>query len=475
MLFQSLDFLLFLPLVIGIYFLLPAKRRWMLILLASYGFYMFWNPWYILLLLTSTLTDFVAGQAIADSDKDSVRKRWIAISLTVNLGMLAVFKYFDFFSTEFAWIIRNFNPEYEPYLLNILLPIGISFYTFQTLGYTLDIYKRRQEPVRHLGRFAVYVAFFPQLVAGPIERAKDLLPQLHFDYRPDPERMTEGLRLFLWGLFKKLVVADYIGQYVTAVYASPDEAGGFIVILTGALFFFQVYYDFSAYQDMALGTARILGIRLSKNFDTLAMIKPSYRQFWRGWHITLTTWIRDYVYFPMNLHDKGPLARMFALMVLFFAIGLWHGANMTFIIWGVLMGVFFLIERMMEPVSNALGTALGKITAAIVGFLLYFTSKSFTLIFFRAESVGDAVYLIKRMFLESTTSFNPGIDPLQFQIMWGILIATFCFEWTRRKLPGVEMLNFRSAALRWLVYVLLGLSIWFLRFPGNLQFIYFDF
>ena len=475
MLFQSFDFLLFFPLVTGIYFLLPVKFRWIWILLASYGFYMFWNPWYILLLIGSTLTDYIAALAIANTTSLSRKKQWLALSLTINLGLLGLFKYYNFFAEQFAWVIRHFDPDFSPHLLSLLLPIGISFYTFQTIGYTLDVYHGRQAPIKHLGKFAIYVSFFPQLVAGPIERAKDLLPQLHFDYAFDPQRITEGLRLFLWGLFKKLVVADRLGVFVTVVFGAPAEHSGWVVLVAGYLFFFQIYYDFSAYQDMAVGTARILGVRLSKNFEPLTLLTSSFRTFWRGWHITLTTWIRDYIYVPLSLNEKKLSTIALGPIYVFFVVGLWHGANWTYVIWGTLHGVYLAVERLLLPVSNFLAKKLGTIFIKLLGFILFFNAFTFANIFFRARSVAEAVFLMEQIFTVPGTNLNPGLHPFEFQLLWMVLGGSVLFEYSRRKWPAIDLLNFQQTWLRWTVYIVLGLMVWFLRIPEDVQFIYFEF
>ena len=475
MLFQSLDFLLFFPLIVLVYFLLPAKQRWWWVLSASYFFYAFWNPFYLLLLWASTATDFFAAKAIEKADSPQRKKRWLGVSLVVNLGLLTTFKYYDFFAEQFAWIIRWYQPDFQPYLLDVLLPIGISFYTFQTIGYTIDVFRGEQKAVQNLGTFANYVSFFPQLIAGPIERGKDLLPQLHFDYRFDPQRITEGLRLFLWGLFKKVVVADRIGMFVWAVFSEPGMHQGWVVLIAGYLFFFQIYYDFTAYQDMAVGVARMLGIRLSKNFEPLILLSRSFRKFWRGWHMTLTQWIRDYVYRPFNLYDKQFGKLSIGPLLVFFLVGLWHGANWTYVIWGTLHGVFLIAERHLAVLSTGIGCLFGQMTQRFVGFLFFFNAFTVANIFFCSSSLREGVLFIGRIFQGPSSSLNPGIPPIEFNLMWIILLLTLLFEYQRRHLPIMEFLNLRQPALRWALYLLLGLAVWFLRIPQEVQFIYFEF
>ena len=475
MLFQSLDFLLLFPLVVLVYFLLPVRLRWLWVLLSSYGFYLFWNPWYILLLWVSTLTDYLVAQRIFQAKEQRRKKAWLYVSILVNLGLLITFKYYNFFAEQFAWIIRWFDPDYSPYLLTVLLPIGISFYTFQTLGYTIDVYRGKTEPVRHLGQFANYVSFFPQLVAGPIERASDLMPQLHFDYRFDVQRITEGMRLFLWGLFKKLVVADRIGLYVAAVFAAPQEYQGLVILIAGYLFFFQIYYDFTAYQDMAVGTARILGVKLSKNFDPLILLSSSFRNFWRGWHITLTTWIRDYIYRPLALNEKQVANLAIGPFYIFFFVGLWHGANWTYIIWGSLHGIYMIIERRLGGVGEWLHERLGSTVQRLIGFVLFFNAFTLANIFFRSTDVQEAVVLLRGIFRPSTGPLNPGLEPLEYYLMWSILAITLLFEWWRKPHSPMNTLQVQNTRLRWMIYLIMGLSIWFLRIPEDVKFIYFEF
>lgn len=475
MLFQSFDFLVLFPLVAVLYFILPVRQRWWWVLLVSYGFYVFWNPWYLLLLIGSTLTDFYTALQIERAKNQQKKKYWLAFSLSINLGLLATFKYYDFFAEQLAWLIRWQNPEFTPYLLEVLLPIGISFYTFQTIGYTVDVYRGQQIPVRKLGHFANYVSFFPQLIAGPIERAKDLLPQLHFDYTFDTKRITEGLRLFLWGLFKKLVVADRISLFVAAVFTQPEQHGGAVVLIAGYLFFFQIYYDFTAYQDMAVGTARVLGIRLSKNFEPLILLSSSFKKFWRGWHITLTRWIRDYAYRPFGLHETKIGSLTVGPLFIFFLIGLWHGANWTYIMWGTLHGVFIIAERQLTGVSEAVGHFFGQKVRAIIGFLFFFNAFTVANIFFCSTSLAQGWGFLCSVFLDPTTAWNPGIHSMEFNLLWIVLIVSVIFEYTRRHLPAIELLNFRSVTIRWLTYLVLGWAIWFLRIPEELEFIYFEF
>ena len=299
MLFNSLQFLAFFPVVVAVYFAMPKRLRWAFLLAASYYFYMCWKPEYVLLIWASTAVDYIAGLQMSKAINKSSRRAWLALSLSTNLGILFSFKYWNFFSENVRDLLGRMDvtagiPEFD-----LLLPVGISFYTFQTLSYSVDVYRGRLEPERHLGRFALYVAFFPQLVAGPIERASRLLPQFWQDIDFDYDRMGSGLRQMTWGMFKKVVVADRLAIYVDSVYSDPSAHQGLPVVAATYFFAFQIYCDFSGYSDIAIGAARVLGFDLMENFKRPYFAR-SVSDFWRRWHISLSTWFRDYVYIPLG-------------------------------------------------------------------------------------------------------------------------------------------------------------------------------
>lgn len=479
MLFNSFEFLLFLPIVLIGYFLLQVKLRWIWLLIASYIFYSYWNPWYIFLILGSTLTDYLAAIQIAKSRSKQIRKKWLAFSLFVNLGLLFTFKYFDFFSLQLSHVIHWIEPQYQAFFLDILLPLGISFYTFQTLGYTLDVYRGKYAPERHLGRFALYVNFFPQLVAGPIERAQDLLPQFHFNYSWDYQRVVEGLRLLLWGFFKKMVIADRLGLFVSAVFDQPGEHSGPVIWIAAALFFLQVYYDFSAYQDIAVGIARIMGVKLSQNFVNRAYVFRSFSEFWRGWHITLTRWVRDYLYIPLGGSQKGENRTLINILIIMFAIGLWHGAAWTFIVWGGLNGLFLAIERMLRNpinrlenrISNSFVLKAKNILAIILCFNLY----TLTMFAFRAPHISDSIPLLVNVFDFSHIYINPGISNFDFYLGITLVILMDFFLFKMKDTSIYEYLENKPMGLRWILYFILISSILYLSVPEQMQFIYFEF
>ena len=299
MLFNSLQFLVFFPIVAALYFATPDRFRWLLLLIASYYFYMCWRPVYVLLIVASTLIDYFVALKMGGCATKPERRKYLWLSLIGNLGLLFTFKYANFASQSLHDILGFADVRYDVPMLDLLLPIGISFYTFQTLSYTIDIYRGQRKPERHLGKFAVYVAFFPQLVAGPIERAKTLLPQFGEIHRFEYERAKRGLTLILWGFFKKLVVADQVAIYVDAVYGNPADSSGLSLLVGSYLFAFQIYCDFSGYSDIAVGTSRVLGFRLTENFRR-PLLARSIGEFWERWHISLSTWFRDYVFMPLS-------------------------------------------------------------------------------------------------------------------------------------------------------------------------------
>ncbi|MEM1270711.1 MAG: MBOAT family protein, partial [Bacteroidota bacterium] len=407
MFFNSVEFLIFFPVVVGLYFATPHRFRWILLLAASYYFYMAWEPAYALLIAGSTVVDYFTARAMGSRATKRERRPFLWLSLAANLGLLGYFKYANFFAGSLNAL--RVLPE-VPYH-DFLLPVGISFYTFQTLSYTIDVYRGARDAERHFGIFALYVSFFPQLVAGPIERSTRLLPQFFEHYGFDYERVASGLRLMLWGFFKKVVIADHVATYVDVVYNSPADHTGLTVWIATYFFAFQIYCDFSGYSDIAIGTARVMGYELMDNFRRPYFSK-SIAEFWRRWHISLSTWFRDYVYIPLggNRVSKG---RWYAnLMIVFLVSGLWHGANWTFVVWGGLHGLYLVVGLVTQPardqawsrvVSNQQlqrmsflpsGATVRKWVAVFVTFHLVVLAG----VFFRAANVGEAWLLLGNMF-----------------------------------------------------------------------------
>ena len=347
MFFNSLQFAVFFLIVYGLYLNLPHRLQNRMLLVASYVFYGAWDWRFLSLIAISTVIDFYCGQAMHKSTSDSRRKRFLLISLTANLGMLGFFKYFGFFSESLSLLFSEFGVNLDPITLNIVLPVGISFYTFQTLSYTIDIYRRDMKPCKDFLDFALFVSFFPQLVAGPIERARRLLPQLTKPRHIDLKLVSGGIYLIAWGLFKKIVIADNLGVYVDSTFANVEFANGEVLIAVLA-FAFQIYCDFSGYSDIARGLARMLGIKLMLNFN-LPYIARNPSDFWRRWHISLSTWLRDYLYLSLGGNRKGNRRTYVNLFTVMLLGGLWHGAAWNFVLWGAYHGLLLGIHRAMRP------------------------------------------------------------------------------------------------------------------------------
>lgn len=396
MLFNSLQFLIFFPIVVGIYFALAPKYRWMLLLAASYYFYACWKVEYLILILFSTAIDYYASNRMGRIVDKKKRRPWLYLSLFVNLGMLFMFKYFTLFNESTREVFQHFNLFYGMPAWELLLPVGISFYTFQTLSYSIDVYNGKLKPEKHYGQFSLYVAFFPQLVAGPIERATHLLPQFHKHHSFDYQRFVGGVQQMLWGFFKKIVIADRLAIYVQEVYAHPGDENG-ITLLIGTYFFaFQIYCDFSGYSDIAIGAARIMGYDLMDNFRTPYLSK-SVREFWTRWHISLSTWFRDYLYIPLGGNRVVKWRWYMNLMLVFLVSGFWHGANWTFLVWGGIHGVALIVETWVFPLwETGPLKKLGKF-GNLIRVALCFHLVLLAWVFFRAESVGDAGLIIQKI------------------------------------------------------------------------------
>lgn len=344
MLFNSIEFIIFFLFVVAVYYLTTNKYRWFVLLVASYYFYMSWNPFYIILIAGSTVIDYLIALRISNTKEVLVKKKLLIISLLANLGLLFTFKYFNFLNQSLCQTFEYFGFNYSVPDLQILLPVGISFYTFQTLSYTIDVYRGDLKPEKHFGRFALFVTFFPQLVAGPIERASHFLPQFKNRIEFNYERIKEGLVIVLWGFFQKIVIADRLAIYVDAVYDNPDDFTGLRVWIASYFFAFQIFCDFSGYTDIARGCAKILGFDLMFNFNQ-PYLSRSVTEFWRRWHISLSTWFRDYLYFPLG-GSKVKIGRVyFNLAIIFVVSGLWYGASWTFVIWGVIHALYMVSER----------------------------------------------------------------------------------------------------------------------------------
>ena len=486
MLFNSFSFVIFLPIVFALYWSLqktPLRLQNFFLLIASYVFYGWWDWRFLGLILVSSSTDYLCGILMHRSGTEKGRKSFLLLSLLINLSLLGFFKYFNFFVDSFADLLREIGINPDMHTLSIVLPVGISFYTFQTLSYTIDIYRRRIEPTTDVVSFFAFVAFFPQLVAGPIERASNLLPQFLRRRSLDYGMVREGLQQMLWGMWKKVAVADFVASTVNLIYTNPGAKDGLSLWIGTFLFGIQIYCDFSGYSDIAIGTAKLFGFKLMRNFA-----KPYFSrdipEFWRRWHISLTTWFRDYVFIPLCggvQHKPGKARRFFAILATFSLSGLWHGAAWHFVVWGVLHGLFYLPgmlfrRRKLQRVS---ATESGGIRA-ILPVAVTFLSVTFAWIFFRSQSLSTAFTIAGRI-LNPVTFLIPGNGWLHSQV-YGFLpicVVVLLADWVTRKreCPLFAMDSWRKP-LRWLVYTAVLWSLLYHLPPPGVnpqEFIYFQF
>jgi alginate O-acetyltransferase complex protein AlgI len=478
MLFNSLDFAIFLPLVFILYWFVTHKNLSLqnaLLLLASYYFYACWDYRFLFLLVFSTALDYYTGIKMFEASKPSLKKFWFWLSISINLGFLGVFKYYDFFVLSFAKGLSNVGMHPHLSTLNIILPVGISFYTFHGLSYVIDIYKNRIEPVKNIIEYAVFVSFFPLLVAGPIERATHLLPQIQKKRFFDYSRAVDGLRQILWGLFKKIVIADNCAEYANEIFNDYTHYSGSTLVI-GALFFtFQIYCDFSGYSDIALGTARLFGIELLRNF-AFPYFSRDIAEFWRRWHISLSNWFRDYLYIPLGGSKGNTWMKIRNTFIIFVVSGFWHGANWTFIAWGILNAIYFMPLLLFNRNRTHLETvAQGKLIPSwkeLWNMSITFMLVTFAWIFFRAESISDAFHYIAIIF--SATLFKqPTVFPMA---IIGILCAFMLIEWIGREeqyaLAAFGKKWYRP--VRWAFYYAV-IALTFFYIGKEQQFIYFQF
>jgi len=478
MLFNSINFALFLPLVFLLYWFIPKsnfKQQNIILLVASYFFYGCWNWRFLFLLIFSTFLDYFTGIKMSGTKTQQTRKFWFWLSVSVNLGLLGVFKYFNFFTESFAEGLSLLGIHADIWSLQIILPVGISFYTFHGLSYVIDIYNDRIKPERNFINYSVFVCFFPLLVAGPIERATHLLPQIlkkrEFDYK----KAVDGLRQILWGLFKKIVIADNCATYVNQIFDSYNMQSGSTLLLGATFFAFQIYGDFSGYTDIAIGTAKLFGIDLLRNF-AYPYFSRDIAEFWRRWHISLTTWFRDYLYIPLG-GSRGSKAQIVRnTFVIFLVSGFWHGANWTFLAWGTYHALLFLpLILLQKNRKNTDNVARGRIFPTLKE-IIQMTSTFLLVIlgwvFFRAENIGKALDYLDRIFSKSLFSipFAQGNNSLFLTVL--IMIAVEWFQ--RNKKYGLQIDSVKNSFVRWSVYFGVLLLIFF--FGGKSEtFIYFQF
>ena len=479
MLFNSLEFAVFLPVVFAIYWFVvnnSIRLQNSFLLAASYFFYGWWDWRFLLLIAISSSADYAIGIGMGKSTSNTHRKILLFCSLLVNLGFLGFFKYYNFFVESFYSAFTFFGEAVsDPELLEIVLPVGISFYTFQTLSYSIDIYRKKLQPTQDVIAFFSFVSFFPQLVAGPIERATNLLPQFYQSRKFDLDQAVDGMRQILWGLFKKIVIADNCAIYVDQIFGSHTEQSG-STLMIGAIFFaFQIYGDFSGYSDIAIGTARLFGFNLMRNF-AFPYFSRDISEFWRRWHISLSTWFRDYVYIPLGGSKGGTFFKMRNIFAIFLVSGFWHGANWTFIVWGLINALLYLPLMVRNQNRNNLGTvAQGRLLPSLYeGYqmLTTFLLVVVVWVFFRAENLTHAFEYLSRMFTLSLFSVP---DVLPKNLLLVILMFT-AMEWFQReKQHALEFEVKKSIAVtRWPLYIFLILLV--VGFGGDKhEFIYFNF
>ena len=482
MFFNSIDFAIFLPIVFVLYWFVfdkNLKLQNFLIVVASYLFYGWWDWRFLALIVFSSGVDYAIGRKLKVEENQTKRKIFLWTSILVNLGFLGFFKYYNFFLDNFITAFSFFGTEIKANSLNIILPVGISFYTFQTLSYTIDVYKRKLEPTKDIIAFSAFVSFFPQLVAGPIERATHLLPQFYKKRTFDYEKAVDGLRQILWGLFKKVVIADNCAEYANLIFNNSDDYSGGTLVL-GALFFtFQIYGDFSGYSDIAIGTSRLFGFDLMQNFS-FPYFSRDIAEFWRRWHISLSTWFRDYLYIPLGGSRGGTWMKVRNTFIIFIVSGFWHGANWTFIVWGALNAVYFLPLLLTNNNRNNLEmVAKGKFLPSakeLFSILTTFTLTVFAWIFFRANSMEHAISFVSRMFTSSFFSVPDGLLG-SAGILKIILVLIFVLiEWIGREGQyAIAHLGVKwQSSLRYSMYYIIIIAVFW--FSGKeQQFIYFQF
>jgi len=492
MLFNSLHFLVFFIIVTTIYFAIPHKYRWFLLLASSCYFYMAFIPVYILILGFTIVIDYFAGIYL---EKTTGReKKWFLIaSLIANIGVLAIFKYYNFLNDNLSGILNTFGRENPVPYLSIILPIGLSFHTFQAMSYTIEVYRGKQKAERNFGIYALYVMFYPQLVAGPIERPQNLIHQFYEKHSFDYKRITEGLKLMAWGLFKKVVIADRLAIVADTVYNNPFQFQGLSMVIATIFFSFQIFCDFSGYSDMAIGAARVMGFKLMKNFDRPYHSK-SIHEFWGRWHISLSSWFRDYLYISLG-GNRVTIPRWYLnLFIVFIVSGLWHGASWTFVIWGALHG-FFLVFALVTKTSREKLSVLAGLNKYprlynILQTLMTFMLVTFSWIFFRANSLAEALYIIKHSVTDTgrniqelilsisgggAVDLHLGLSKSQMLIGIGAIAVMEIIHLLQNRYQLSEWISARPAYIRWSIYYTVILSIIFLGVFENRQFIYFQF
>lgn len=489
MLFNSFAFLLFFPVVTGLYFVLPHRFRWMMLLAASVVFYMAFIPAYILVLAAAIVIDYAAAIWIERTEDRKRRKAYLVISILSTCLLLFVFKYFNFFNTNLANLASILHWNYPIKALHLILPIGLSFHTFQSLSYVIEVYRGRQKTERHFGIYSLYVMFYPQLVAGPIERPQNLLHQFYERHAFEYARVTDGLKLMAWGLFKKIVIADRLAVVVSQVYGNPHAHAGVGLLVATVFFAFQIYCDFSGYSDIAIGAAKVMGFRLMQNFNKPYFSK-SISEFWSRWHISLSTWFRDYVYIPLGGNRVAKWRWSLNLLISFLLSGLWHGANWTYVVWGGLNGLYLVSSIWTRGARASIVSRLGLLKLPTLLKILRvgatFALTSFAWIFFRAASLADAAYIVTHLFTNIASNLNPsvllhtlgglGLQRREFAIAIAAVAVLLGIDLLDRANRLPVALGRLPSWMRWAFWYAMVMGIvYFGEFAGARQFIYFQF
>lgn len=482
MFFNSLDFAIFLPIVFILYWFVSQRNlrlQNILIVLASYVFYGWWDWRFLSLILFSTFVDYLVGVQLSKTNEEKKRKMYLWTSICINLGFLGIFKYYNFFLDNFIQAFTFFGAEVSARGLDIVLPVGISFYTFQTLSYSIDVYKRKLEPTKDFVAFAAFVSFFPQLVAGPIERATNLLPQFYKKRKFSYDKSVDGLRQILWGMFKKVVIADNAAEYANIIFNNSDDHSGSTLVVGVVFFALQIYGDFSGYSDIAIGTSRLFGFNLMRNF-AFPYFSRDMAEFWRRWHISLSTWFRDYLYIPLGGSKGGTGMKIRNTFIIFIVSGFWHGANWTFIVWGALNALYFLPLLLSNRNRANLETvAQGSLFPNLKEFFQILVTFGLTLIawvFFRADNVNHAIQYLSGIF--SNTLFTaPNFETNENFITILIMVTGFVtIEWLGRENEyAIERFGYKwKRPFRWAFYYALLFGIYFVKGTQQ-EFIYFQF
>jgi alginate O-acetyltransferase complex protein AlgI len=491
--FNSLEFLIFFTIVVFVYFSISDRYRWIWLLVASYYFYMCFKPVYGLLLIVCTLINYVAGILIAKAANVKIRKIYLSLGIAGSLILLISAKYLNFLNDSLEIVLGHYNLFPDMPDIPFLLPLGISFYTLQSLSYTIDIYRKDRPAERHFGIFALYVSFFPLLLSGPIERSTRLLPQFYRVIPFDYERITSGLRLMLWGFFQKVVIADRLAVVVNQVYSNPSDYQGIPLLIATIFFTFQIYCDFAGYSDIAIGAARVMGYEVMNNF-TRPYFSKSIPEFWRRWHIALSSWFRDYVYITLGGNRRGKTRQCFNLLTVFIISGLWHGANWTYIVWGTLHGFYMLwslcLAKFRHAAIDVLGLTRYPNVLNVVRVFFTFSLVTFAWIFFRANTVADAFYIATHLHTNLLDFFTHlpelgqgegliggdlGLSKVEFILAAGLLCLLGLVHWIQRAYSLETLILRQPVWIRWPVYYSLIFFTLLLGKPGTQEFIYLKF